>query len=156
MNLTGGTATVVESTFIANEAYAGGGISNLGTESPDVQTHLTILDSVFQDNVATHSGGGVSNYYGHKLDVTNCSFLGNQAQYYGGGIYNGGTYKHTEISIENSLFSGNTTANLDGGAIYNGVGEMTVSACTISGNTAARHAGAIHNNKVGSAIPAGP
>src|SRR5208282_4238989 len=56
---------------------------------------------------------------GGTATVTNSTFSGNSASYYGGAIANEGT-----LTVTNSTFSGNSATN--GGGIYNG-GTATVS-----------------------------
>jgi hypothetical protein len=56
--------------------------------------------------------------------------LGNSAADQGGGIFNSGT-----LNVNNTIIAGNHTTGL-GGGIYNQNGQVTISACTISGNVA--------------------
>lgn len=93
-------------------------------------------------------GGGVYNT-GNNTFITNCSFIGNQAESNGGGVYStGGTITHCVFSennaqnggalhthqatIINCLFSENRAA--DGGGISISGGSATITNCTFSGN----------------------
>ena len=121
-----GIVTVSNSTFSYNSgdplmsSYAGG-IYNIGT--------LTISDSIFSNNSAEASGGGIFHADG-TLTITNSIFSGNSASP-GGGIINNAT-----LIIANSTFSGNSADS--GGAIYNNGtrGILTVTESTFSGNSA--------------------
>lgn len=93
-----GTASITSSTFIGNTAYNGGAINNITYD-------LSISNTLFERNVATHPGG----------DTSNCGG--------GGAIFIDGASdpaKHPgatrSISISSSLFRSNTT-NALGGAI---------------------------------------
>ncbi len=122
----------------------GGGIANFGV--------LTVSDCTLSGNTAQHDGGGVWN--AGTLTVSNSAFTGNTAGDAGGAIFNDGTVTVTaslvsgntaavgggicnnvfgSASINQSALSGNTAA--DGGAILNS-GPLTVSGCTLSGNSA--------------------
>ena len=100
----------------------GGGILNDGT--------LTVTNSTFSDNFADE-GGGIFNQSG-TLTVTNSTFSGNSAPAYGGGICDHG---RTLTVIANSTFSKNS-AGFDGGGILTG-GTLTVTNSTFSGNSSA-------------------
>lgn len=133
-------ATVVEMEgliFTHGRATEGGAILNQGD--------LTIIDSIFLNNVA-HNGGSISNHaeltimrthfannfshnaggslwnpQGHMI-VLNSSFLNNSATT-GGGISN--PSEHSDLTVANTIFSNNHAQN-QGGGIYNGVGALKV------------------------------
>ncbi len=81
---------------------------------------ITIQDSIFISNTATHGGGGI--YNGGYLAIANSSFSGNRGGY-GGGLTNGG-----DVTISNSTFLGNI-----GSGIYTW-GDTTISNSTFIGN----------------------
>ena len=104
---------------------------------------LTLLNLVIANGRITGgNGGGINN--GGTLNVTNCTFSGNNAKPStggiggnGGGIYNGGT-----LNVTNSTFSGNsstypsnTNGTPNGGGVYN-LGTFTYLATAINHNDA--------------------
>jgi hypothetical protein len=116
-----GVLTVSGCTLSGNSAgHDGGGIWNTGT--------LTVSNSILSGNTAGDAGGAIFNYAG-TLTVTASLVSGNSAVV-GGGI---AIDFFGSATINQSTLSGNTAA--DGGAIFNG-GPLTVSGCTLSGNSA--------------------
>ena len=78
--------------------------------------------------------------------LTHVTFIGNQAQYKGGAIYNNGAFSGTSSpTIANAVFSGNESLNT-GGAIHNdGTSSPTITNALFAGNTAGISGGAIYN-----------
>jgi hypothetical protein len=119
--------TVIDSIFSGNsargEGSGGAGIGNFGT--------MTVIDSAFSGNVATDTGGGgIVNFFPGTLTVSSSAFSGNSA-FDGGAIDNLATF-----TITGSTFSNNDAVGT-GGAIDNDiVGVMTVTNCTLNGNSA--------------------
>lgn len=113
-NERGATATVTDTTFLANAGRAGGGaIINRGD--------LTIATSTFLRNTTAAGAGGILNE--GTLTVTNCTFAANATQRVreqadsAGAIENDGT-----LMVTNSTFSGNasdTVRDHGAGAIFN-------------------------------------
>jgi hypothetical protein len=133
-------ALVDRSTFYSNSAAIlyGGGILNYGILSPSFSgtASVTVNDSTFTGNFAG-AGGGLAGY-GFDGRATNwvkrCTFEGNAAQYYGGGIYQEGL--NVNCLVNASTFSGNF-ANESGGAIGSYYeGAVTLANSTLSGNWA--------------------
>jgi hypothetical protein len=90
-------------------------------------------------NIFTNrNGGGLLNEYG-SLQVINCKFIQNSAQYYGGGIYN--YYGNT--TIENCTFTQNLSGT-EGGGIYNYQSNLSLNNCTFRNNSSHR-GGGIHS-----------
>jgi len=84
----------------------------------------------FPDN----AGGGIFNR--GTLTISNCTISGNSAAVGGGGIANDGHTSSASVTLSNSSVSGNSA--VIGGGIYT-VGTnatVTVTNCTINGNTA--------------------
>jgi Bacterial Ig-like domain (group 3)/Right handed beta helix region len=120
LTITGGNAN---SGGLANE---GGGISNLGV--------LTLNNCTVEGNYA-HLGGGISS--SDQLTLDDCTIAGNTSHGNGGGISSSGA-----LSIVNSTISGNTAEYGSGGGILEDYPEehsllMTLTGCTISGNSSA-------------------
>jgi CSLREA domain-containing protein len=139
-NFNGGTVNVTNCLFQDNVANNGGGISGrAGT--------VNVTGCTFVGNLASN-GGGIYND-GALIHVTNCTFTGNTAGGDGGGFAND---HYRTATISNSTFTGNTANQGDpnasgGGAISNGDhdhsfgGFLTITNTTISGNTALRGGG---------------
>ena len=119
---------------------------------------VTTIDSVWSGPVVTASNvdstavldgftitRGISNYGGGMYNesgsptVTNCTFSGNKAGRWGGGMFNAGS-----PTVTNCTFSGNY-AWLSGGGMFN-AGSPTVTNCTFSGNSASGGAGMTNMN----------
>lgn len=102
----------------------GGGIYN---QSEGV---LTILNSIVSGNIAygPHAGGI---YNSGSLKVSDSTISGNQATYWGGGIYNS---SHSTTEISGSTISGNRAFH--GAGITIDGGPMILTNSTISGNDA--------------------
>jgi parallel beta-helix repeat protein/predicted outer membrane repeat protein len=165
----GSEPTLNNCTFANNTAgNNGGGIS---VHDSGVASTLNLNSCSIQNNTAVLDGGGVS-LLGASAEIVNCAFDANSSGYFGGGVainngsfdvliednlfsgneskYGGavGIHASTPIVIHNNLFY-NNHANIDpvsdAGGIYIGwnVNPVTISANTLSGNTATRHGGAI-------------
>ncbi len=153
----GGTVTVADSTFVANDATAAG--AALTNEAGGMLTvertvfagnlngavfstgPTTITDSVFGDNRGD-SGGGGAILHNASMQVTRCRFERNHATA-GGAILGSGA-----LVVEDSVFSRNEATVLDGGAVqlYNQTqtpSSVTVRASTFTENEAARAGGAV-------------
>ena len=73
-----GTFSVLNSTFINNQATWGGAIYNFVT--------LNVTNSIFLNNYASYYGGAIDN--GGTMNVTQSTFLNNSCNFYGGAICN--------------------------------------------------------------------
>ncbi|MEP7340603.1 MAG: Ig domain-containing protein, partial [Acidobacteriota bacterium] len=131
----GKTVNISGLTISNGNANDGGGIQNNGT--------LSVDGCVLANNQGGgNGGGGIANT--SQLNVNNCSFISNSGALAGGGLLqiNGGT-----AVVTNSTFTGNSAQQ--GGAIANqGVNvaaSMTLTNCTISGNTATTFAAGVTN-----------
>ena len=81
--------------------------------------------------------------YNINSTVTNCTFSGNTAGSFGGGMVNTGGGSPT---VTNCTFSENTALGFDGGGMYNGSSSPTVTNCTFSGNFATLAGGGMFNS----------
>ena len=103
--------------------------------------HLRLTNCTFIDNEAAIAwGGGLVNELGSSVTIKRCRFLGNSAALRGGAIYNAGSI----LSVESSLFSGNMAAM--GAAIYNVGGTVNIEGCTVVENHALSSVGGILTN----------
>ena len=101
---------------------------------------LAIADCTFSGNAATDFGGGIAVDTGGSLTVTNSTFSGNSTT--GGGTAGAGIYIQGTAVVTGSTFSGNS-AVLDGGGIaIDTGGSLTVTNSTFSGNSTTSGGGA--------------
>ncbi len=116
---------VSDCTFQANNAAYAGGLANNSAETAIVQS------STFEDNIATHDGGGLYNGgTGAELQVTDCTIADNHVVWGGGGIY---VYLGQMLTVTNTTITGNT-ADYRGG-IYFDRGNVTLQNSIVAGNT---------------------
>lgn len=126
-----------------NNTTGGGAISIQGGIA-------SIEDSTFSGNSAR--GGGAIEVYGNAsftvdISIDRCTFNGNHATSGGGGaiiveVLNPGS----AVRIVNDTFTNNTVAGSggQGSAIYVGAAPVTITNCTIAGNTAGPAGGAVY------------
>ncbi len=159
--------TVRNCTFRGNWGIGGGGIANLFSDPSVVNCTFsrnsansvdsriaqggavynaasspTLENCTFHANLASGTdslGGGMVNASDSAPIVTNCRFIGNEADL-GGGVFN---WVDCNPTMVNCVFSGNSA--LSGGGIFNGAASPTVTNCTFSGNTAVDDGGAMYN-----------
>lgn len=137
----------------------GGGIRNAGTltlnncevfsnESSDdgagifSSGPLTLNATVVSSNASGSTGGGL--VAEGLLTLTGCTIIGNTASSNGGGLYG----NDVTATITASTFESNSSGGSPGGgAIDNdNDGTMTLTGCTLSGNSADTKGGAIEND----------
>ncbi|QDT99961.1 choice-of-anchor Q domain-containing protein [Gimesia aquarii] len=137
-----GSLTVVNCSFSENTALnQGGAIYSVGGQ-------LSIVNSHFVDNSANF-GGGIYNIAAFsELTITNSTYSGNEAEWYGGGIYN----ESGSILVTNSEFSENSAGI--GGGIYNtnfsfssNPGIVTIRDTTFNKNHSGSSGGGIYNHE---------
>jgi hypothetical protein len=131
--------TIANGHASGNSFYAehGGGILNFGA----LGLNRVVVSSCQADN----GGGGLCSmgFVGTKptLTLANCTFTGNEAVAYGGGIYQ----FRTTATVTNCTFDQNKSDYWSGGAIANSNdATISIAACTFKGNSAA-NGGAINN-----------
>ncbi len=136
--------TVTNCTFTGNSTDAnGGGLYAVGS-------HPVITDCTFTQNMAGVGGGGLYVTTLGQVDihsiVTNCRFIDNSAMT-GGGIYAfTADVTHNNLTINNSSFSGNTSASGGGVAIRDS--NLTAINCAFDGNHSSGDGGAINFKRV--------
>ncbi len=91
----------------------------------------TVLDgfTITAGNAKNRYGGGMYSYPDGNLIVTNCTFIGNSAEYKGGGLYS----RTGSASLTNCSFVNNSAYN-SGGGIWNSSNNLTLTNCTFTGN----------------------
>jgi hypothetical protein len=126
VNVTGGSITNNETT---GTSTSGGGILNdLGI--------LTVMGTEISGNISVRAGGGIedNSTAGNTLILGNVNFNNNTtgaSPGNGGGLHITGPGNST---ITGSSFTMNMAA-AEGGGVWNGSGEMSISDCTITNNT---------------------
>lgn len=126
------TATVQRCNFVGNAAFEAGGLYTLGSD-------VLVEDCTFLRNSATGGpfpvGGGASNYFDNSV-YSRCTFVGNEAELGGGGMYSEGE----EPEILDCVFIGNSALGAAqgwGGGMMNGYFCTPVIAnCVFSRNSA--------------------
>jgi hypothetical protein len=152
------TLTVSNCTLSGNLSGTGGGIDNDGGFSGSAT--LTVIASSLSSNSARF-GGGIYNDGGFSgsatLTVIASTLSGNSAEV-GGGIYSIGEVSgRATVQIARSTVCSNFTVDVFGigGGIYNdgayGSATLTVSNCTLSGNSANVGGGIYNDGFLGSA-----
>jgi hypothetical protein len=167
-----GTATLTNCTVSGNTANGvGGGIRNYeGT--------VTLSSCTVQNNTATTNNGGGINNFEATMSIDHSTIANNQSGRSGGGIRNGSATLPSSLTMVDSVISGNqatsstsagggiysqatgasscllsltnctvsgNTSNYTGGGIQNNEGTVTLSSCTVQNNTATKWGGAIKN-----------
>ena len=105
------------------EGNSGGGVATHGADA-------AFTGCTFRDN----AGGGLQ-VFNYDVTITDCTFDGND----GGGV---GLYQ-SMTRILGSTFSGNRAASGDGGGVSSLNGNLTLSGCTVVGNTASGSGGGV-------------
>jgi hypothetical protein len=105
---------------------SGAGIQNRG--------NLSVLNCIFESNIATDRGGAIYNAYMATLYVSNCVFESNGSTGdYGEG---GALYIFGNATILNSSFMNNAVHDRGGGLQIDMFGAALVNGCTFAGNSA--------------------
>ena len=118
--------------FDGNTASFGGAIMFA------TQNTLTVTDAIFCKNNAANNGGAIINLNtktGKEFNISGCTFAENSAN--GGGAV---SFRVGEITISDTLFTGNIARTRGGGAIWNGddmpnltnKAHLTISGCTFA------------------------
>lgn len=145
-NATRGNATlsVNNCSITGNSGFYGGGIYNFASEG--VAT-LNVAGTTIRGNTARGAGGGIRSFGPANSTLSQCDISGNTANFLssseGGGIYN----SHGTMSLDACVISGNASVGGGGIANTNGLGAtaMTMTNCTVSGNTATETGAGIYS-----------
>lgn len=133
-----GTLTLRSSVVEHNRASRLGGGIFISTGDVPVHTEVTISDTRISANATGSNdndlGGGIYITGGARLRLARSTVSDNTA---GGGAGLFSYYPQTTLTIEQSTFSGNSTAG-DGGALWFSSGVQALTNVTLSGNTAGR------------------
>jgi predicted outer membrane repeat protein len=135
-NLAGGTLTMTGTMVSGNVARHGGGIFNDAT--------ITVGSSTLTGNNARYGkGGGLHNGEGGIAYLTGSTVSGNKSRFGGGGIYS-----RSELSLVNTIVSGNS-AGTDGGGVFNWDASLSITNSTVSHNDAVDEGGGVYNVQYG-------
>ena len=126
-NAQGGANTIV---------FSVGGTITLGSTLPAISDDLTIDGSAHAVTVSGNNSVRVLQVNASKTLNLNALTIAKGSSPNGGGIANSGT-----LNVTNCTFSGNNAAGSNGGALYGGSGALTVTNSTFSGNGAAQGGG---------------
>ena len=124
------TLSMTDCTISGNSATAGGGMF--------INCKATITDSTIAGNSASSpygGGGGLLVGQSGDLELTGCTVSGNTSAHFGGGVY---AASNSIVDLRDCTLAGNTAEF--GGGLNNG-GKTTLTACTISGNSATKSDG---------------
>lgn len=178
-----GSLTLVNSTVSDNTAnsaeppiefvsYQGGGIFNGGCHpfiACSSQASVTLTSSVITHN----TGGGITNGYAASLSLDSSTVSDNTTAVGGAGIRT-----HGQVTLSNSLITGNTATEGAGGGLFAGrfgvvrltnsmvndntavdgggiaalLADLTLTSSIVSGNTATYHGGGILNSGGGASL----
>ena len=102
----------------------------------------TLTNCTFTGNLANDYGGGMTNWNNSSPTLTNCTFTDNSAEYYSGG---GMANYQSSPTVTNCTFNGNSAYYYGGGGMYNVESSPTVTNCTFIGNSAGWDGGGMIN-----------
>jgi predicted outer membrane repeat protein len=137
--LSKGTLTLINTTFLNNEANSGGAISHSGVIA-------TIVESDFTNNTAAGDDGGAIENAGSVIEIIDSTFFDNTASDNGGSVDNDGGV----ISIENTIFAFSSSGD-DGGAVFSS-GELLITDTLFRLNVSRDDGGGVYNDDLGTAI----
>ncbi len=136
-----GLLTLDQSSMSSNMANeVGGAVLNANFDTSGA--HMTIVNSVLNNNRSSY-GGAISNMLdGSILTIDSCTVSANDADNYGGGAYNS---DQAEMTVLNSTFSANNATEYGGGIISLASGIVNLQNSTVSGNYTSIDGGGIYN-----------
>ena len=135
-----GLVSMLDCTFLANEARTGGAMENWSS--------CIVRDCTFNGNSALYNGGAIMNLGGMSNDkcsptITNCIFEGNSANKRGGGMSN---ERDSSPTVTNCIFHGNSAGSRGGGMNNETDSSPTLTNCTFHGNSGPYAGGGINNS----------
>ena len=128
----GSDTSISYSTVANNDAYKGGGIHNDGG-------HLTLANATVSGNSSDHDAAACLSV-AVQLRSMSSTITGNDSDYYAGGIDGGG-----DLTIENSIVSGNTSYHYYGSELRLSVDTVVSSSHNVFGTSALTNNEAFHN-----------
>ncbi|NIM94584.1 MAG: CSLREA domain-containing protein [Anaerolineales bacterium] len=136
-----GNLSVIGTSLIGNMSTEGGAIySNIGEEL-DSPPHLTISDSIVEDNRTSDSGAAIVTK--SSASILNSTIRGNQ----NGSISNYGQLSIRDSTISGNIVAGDASAVIGGAAIHNEESaELLLTNVTLSGHSATSGFAAVIEN----------
>lgn len=107
-----------------------------------------IANSEFVSNTASGLVGGAIRNSGNNLTIINSKFIGNSANFSTNFSKGGAIWTSTDVFLENSLFSGNSSMSKGGALFLQGTGNAHLVNVTLTGNKGAQ-GGAIGSTSTG-------
>lgn len=140
----GGNLTIIDSSFIANNAPGGGVTVETGSGGAIAlfSGDLLITGSTFTGNGAEADGGAI--YAAESVDITDSLFDDNSAAGNGGAIWADSTGGTAQLDITDVTFTSNRAA-MSGGAVYSAV-NTNIASVTAEDNEAEENGGALYFN----------
>jgi len=125
--------TLINCIFSGNKAYGGPWPYTYSGKGAGLYIFgdTEIINCAFRNNLASE-GGGVY-YFRGVLTIAGCTFTGNSAENYGGGLYN---YDNMPDFIMVNCTFGENSAEWGGGIFNHWSSQLRMSNCSFSGNIA--------------------
>jgi predicted outer membrane repeat protein len=129
-----------------------GGIYASGSDLYTTQS-ISVLNSTIEDNHSPEHGGGiwVSDLIATDLTIRDSVISGNTAEGSGGGVYIEGG----SLDISGTTLAGNSAQDRGGGLFAHNLTAVTIAASSFSGNSALNQGGGIYGDELASATIAG-
>jgi hypothetical protein len=154
IDVNGSNMTIVDSTFIGNEAFGHGGSAEQGGLGGGVYIDgmnrelevrpFVMCNTVFENNRATVHGSAIfrHSYPGGSSTISSCTFSENRLEGDGTGT---GTLYHGEAPLQllSSTFSHNTTDHHAGAIFISADYPIAITNCTFVGNETPGNGGAL-------------
>jgi hypothetical protein len=138
----GGVQDIAHRLTIDGCTITGNSSDQLGGGLSSTAATTSVTGSVVAGNFATRGGGGVENNNG-RVSLTDSTIADNACSTTNG--FGGGITNNSQMTLSGCTLSGNSA--LDGGAVFQGAGTMSLTNSTISGNTVAQAGGGIYANQ---------
>jgi hypothetical protein len=119
------------------------GFGNGGAIFNDQTGNLTIAGSTLSGNSASFTGGGILN--AGTLVMMDHSILTANTAPDGGALANYGNYATTKLELDQTTLSDNSST-IEGGAIFNYSGTLSMNRCLVANNTAAVGGGILNGS----------
>jgi len=123
--------SITDSEIENNSAVYGGGIFNLDNSSPIIGSSKINMNNAVKLGEEGGAGGGIYNEFKCNPTIYDCEIVGNQAEWFGGGLVN---LNMSNPFVINSKFIANISPV--GGGMYNNMSSPNVDGCTFLQNAA--------------------
>ncbi len=150
-----GTKTInLQGAGASTTTITGSGDRILDIEPSNLSGDLTVNISGLTftgGNLVSGSGGAIlAGFPNNVTNISSCIFSSNTAVSNGGAISQSSGGTTHSLTITNTSFTNNTATGAVGGAVnYAGIGTVSITGCTFSGNTCGTQGGAINISGTG-------